>query len=176
MQQQGFLQQMKRKQRKGLISRAEVKLLIASLTFIGFGISALLYGVLTGVTNEEALDAYSAYFACESAGHVPGKCGRETVEAHNYLSLAVLFYSFLGLVPVANFFVVLNLHAAKEKVLLWFFGQTKKARARRYSQQHSQTSQIRRIPSFLFKPSSQSEFGRRLAFTLEDRIQTTSKV
>lgn len=162
IQQQGFLQRVKRRQRRGVISKAELKLLLASLTFIGFGVITLLYGVITGVTNEAAFEVYSVYFACESMGHIPGKCNREKVESYNNFPLSVLFHTFLGLVPFANFLVVFNMRIARGKILTWCFGHTKKAKARRYSRQLSQ-SQIPKRRTFLFRPCKPTDFERRLS-------------
>ena len=148
-----------------------MKLLLASLTFITFGVSGLLYGVIKGVTSEAAFEAYSDYFTCESAGHVPGKCDRESVEAYNYFALSITFYAFLGLVPFTNFLVVFNMRIARDKVLSWCFGQTKKAKARRYSRQLSQTSQIPRKRTFLFRPSKPTQFNRRMSQLQEDQCK-----
>ena len=66
-------------------------------------------GIVTS-NADETVDGLITYFACESSGHVPGKCDRTIFERYTQPYMSAVAYILMGLFPLSimNFVVKWN--------------------------------------------------------------------
>ena len=73
------------------------------------------YGIVTG-KKEKAIKGFTEYFACESTGHVPGKCDRSVFEGHLYPYMTVITYILIGTIPMAILNFIVNCKRLQKSV------------------------------------------------------------
>ena len=65
------------------------------------------------------------YFACESNGHMPGKCSRQLFEQDSVsIWLTSILLLLLGLMPALNLLFLVNFKTVKEKIKSAMHGPT----------------------------------------------------
>ena len=89
------------------LSTAEKKILIVFISFVIFGVYTMVHVGIVTSNYDEFVDGIIKYFACESSGHVPGKCDRTIFERYTQPYMSAVAYILMGLIPLSimNFVV-----------------------------------------------------------------------
>ena len=79
----------------------------------------LSQGAIRIAWREPYRNLVKSYFACEAAGHVPGRCSRASLERYTYVIslLNCIYYIMTALTPIIHLMLVTNFRILKEGVL-----------------------------------------------------------
>lgn len=80
------------------------------MSYVVFGGYSFIYFGISHGDADRAVKGLAQYFACESTGHVPGKCDRRSFELHLYPRMSVIAYVFIGMVPISIIIFIVNWH------------------------------------------------------------------
>ena len=76
-------------------------------------------GIVTS-NSDKTVDGLITYFACESSGHVPGKCDRRIFERYTQPYMSAVAYILMGLIPFSVVNFVVKWKAVKNTVFKCF--------------------------------------------------------
>lgn len=87
--------------------------MITIFSFIIYGVINMVQFNLAIRDRDAVTDGLLQYLACESQGHVPGKCDRAVFETHTHPYITIASYLLLGLIPITILNFVIRWQSVK---------------------------------------------------------------
>lgn len=92
------------------LKKAEIKILIIMIYYIIMGAFTLTSYTYFLAIDDETVEAFQVYFACQRFGIVPGKDCGESLDIHlqHFRNISVISYFLLGLLPTMILIFTVN--------------------------------------------------------------------